>query len=92
MSIVVFWLSQGQPFVEHFEDTQLLAALSFAEGKRKEKDAQGQALNNHVVMNSELSDSVGKPGVSDELPADYSWTKQHRGGPPDKGNPPRTLG
>jgi hypothetical protein len=91
MSIVVFWLSQGQPFVQHFDDGQLLAGLSFAEGKRKEKDPQGLPVNNHVVMNSELGDCVSKPGVSDELPQGYDWSKQHRGGPPESGSPPKTL-
>jgi len=91
MSIVVYWLSQGLPFVEHFDDDQLLQALAFAEARRKDKDPQGAQLNHHVVMNSELGDCVSKPGVSDELPADYSWSKQHRGGPPAKGDPPKTL-
>lgn len=91
MSIVVYWLRNGQPFVEHFNDDQLLPALAFAEARRKDKDADGQSINNHVVMNSELGDCVSKPGVSDELPADYSWTKSHRGGPPESGSPPRTL-
>lgn len=91
MSIVVYWLSNGRPFVEHFNDDQLLQALAFAEARRKDKDANGQPINNHVAMNSELGDCVSKPGVSDELPADYSWTKSHRGGPPESGSPPRTL-
>lgn len=91
MSIVVYWLSDGAPFVQAFTDDQLLAALAFSEAKRKEKDAAGFALNNHVVINSELGDSVGKPGVSDELPADYSWTKSHRGGPPEPDGQPKTL-
>ncbi|HIV69524.1 MAG TPA: hypothetical protein H9903_01190 [Candidatus Aquabacterium excrementipullorum] len=91
MSIVVFWLRAGQPFVETFTDDQLLPALAFAEARRKDKDEQGQSLNHHVVLNSELGGNVGKPGVSDELPADYSWTKSHRGGPPESGTPPRTL-
>lgn len=82
MGIVVYWLSQGRPFVESFTDAQLLDALAFSEAKRKEKDAEGRPLNCHVVTNSELGDSVGKPGVSDELPEDYSWSKAHRGGPP----------
>lgn len=91
MSIAVYWMSQGRPFVEAFTDEQLLPALAFAEARRKDKDASGQALNHHVVLNSELGDNVGKPGVSDELPVDYSWTKSHRGGPPESGNPPKTL-
>jgi hypothetical protein len=41
MSIVVYWLRQGQPFVQAFDDAQLLPALAFAEGKRKEKDDAG---------------------------------------------------
>lgn len=91
MSIVVYWLTQGQPFVATFHDQQLLEALAFSEAKRKEKDTDGKPLHHHIVTNSELGDHVGKPGVSDELPADYSWTKSHRGGPPESGNPPRTL-
>ena len=91
MGIVVYWLGQGQPHVEHFEDAQLLNALAFAEARRKDKDAGGLSLNAHVVLNSELGDSVGKPGVSDERPADYSWSKSHRGGPPGPDGQPRTL-
>lgn len=91
MSIVVYWLHQAQPHVETFADDQLLAALAFAEGKRKDKDAAGQPLNRHIVINSELGDSVGLPEVSDERPADYSWSKAHRGGPPESGTPPKTL-
>lgn len=91
MSIVVYWLSQGRPFVEAFADDQLLAALAFSEARRKEKDEAGQALNSHVVTNSELGDCISKPGVSDELPADYSWSKSHRGGPPAPDGQPKTL-
>ena len=91
MSIVVYWLRQGQPHVEAFNDDQLMPALAFAEARRKERDADGQALCRHVVINTELGDSVGEPGVSDALPPDYSWTKSHRGGPPESGNPPQTL-
>lgn len=91
MSIVVYWLRQGQPHVEAFTDQQLREALAFAEARRKDKDEQGRPCNQHVVINTELGDSVGKPGVSDELPPDYSWTKSHRGGPPEGGTPPRTL-
>lgn len=91
MSIVVFWLQDGRPFVETFQDDQLLPALAFAEARRKERADDGRTLNHHVVLSSELGDHVGKPGVSDELPPDYSWTKSHRGGPPESGSPPRTL-
>ena len=91
MSIVVFWLSNGRPFAEFFTDDQLLAALAFSETKRKEKDEAGKPLNNHIVTNSELGDCVSKPGVSDELPEDYSWSKAHRGGPPGPEGQPKTL-
>lgn len=91
MSIVVYWLTQGQPSVRQFNDSELLAAMAFAETQRKAKDANDQAAHQHVVINTELGDCVSKPGVSDELPADYNWTKSHRGGPPESGNPPRTL-
>lgn len=92
MSIVVYWLRQGQPHCETFNDAQLLDALAFSEARRKDKDEQGCALNSHVVIHSELGDCVSKPGVSDELPADYSWTKSHRGGPPAPDDTPKTLG
>lgn len=92
MSIVVYWLTQSQPSVQVFADDQLLPALAFAEAKRKEKGPQCEALHQHVVMNSELGDCVSKPGVSDELPADYEWSKQHRGGPPLAAGTPKTLG
>ena len=92
MGIVVYWLRGDQPFVERFTDRQLKEALAFAEARRKDRDEAGRALHHHVVLNSELEDSVGQPGVSDELPADYSWSKRHRGGPPESGTPPRTLG
>lgn len=91
MSIVVYWLTNGIPFVEAFTDDKLLAALAFSESKRKEKDAAGNACHNHVVINSELGDCVGKPGVSDELPEDYSWSKSHRGGRPAPDGQPKTL-
>lgn len=90
MSIVVYWLTAEGPRVEAFGDAELMAALAFAEARRKDRDAHGQALNRHVVINTELGDSVGPPGVSDASP-DYSWTKSHRGGPPESGNPPKTL-
>lgn len=92
MSIVVYWLTSGQPSVQSFQDDELLPALAFAEAKRKEKDDQGQSLHQHVVMNSELGDCVSQPGVSDERPADYSWSKAHRGGPPQPAGTPKTLG
>lgn len=90
MSIVVYWLTADGPRVEAFDDGQLMPALAYAEARRKERNAQGLPLNRHVVINTELGDSVGQPGVSD-APPDYNWTKSHRGGPPESGNPPKTL-
>ena len=92
MSIVVYWLTQDQPQVQAFSDEQLLDALAFAEAKRKDKDEQGQPRHAHVVINSELGHCVSKPGVSDELPADYSWSKAHRGGPPLPDGAPKVMG
>lgn len=91
MSIVVYWLAAGLPHVQSFGDAELLAALAFAEARRKDKDANGLPVNSHVVTNAELGDCVSLPGVSDERPTDYSWTKAHRGGPPEAGHPPKTL-
>ena len=90
MSIVVYWLTPEGPCVQPFADTELMAALAFAEARRKDRDAHGQPCHRHVVINTELGDSVGQAGVSD-APPDYHWTKSHRGGPPESGNPPKTL-
>lgn len=92
MSIVVYWLSNLSPHCQVFTDEQLLAALAFAEARRKDRDQHGASLNSHVVIHSELGDCVSKPGVSDERPSDYSWTKAHRGGPPSPEGHPKTLG
>ncbi|WP_290868044.1 hypothetical protein [Aquabacterium sp.] len=91
MGIVVYWLSQGQPFAQGFTDAQLLDALAFAEARRKDKTPEGQRLNGHVSISTELGDAVGLPGVSDQLPPDYSWSKSHRGGPPGPEGTPKTL-
>lgn len=96
MSIAVLWIetwiedSGLAPFVDRaaqfkeFNDTQLAEALNFAAEKRKD------AKCSHVVINTELADNVGKPGVNSvengKTPDghDYEWSKQHRGGPPRK--------
>jgi hypothetical protein len=90
MSIVVYWLCEGQPHVRPFDDAQLKEALAFAEARRKDRDAQGLPANAHVTISTELGHCVSKPGVSSELPPDYSWSKQHRGGPPGPEGP-KTL-
>ena len=63
---------------QHFEMTQMSEALKYMEVLRKAGDIY------YIGMVAENTESVGKPGVSDKLPDDYSWTKQHRGdGEPD---------
>lgn len=92
MSIVVFWLHEyieddtmlpylaADPCFKKFKDIELSAALAFAEQQRK-------AGHSHVTISSELSNHVGKAGVTSveegKTPdgEDYEWSKQHRGGP-----------
>jgi len=80
---VVYWI--GAPnglgvrgsYHQHFKTDEMVKALNLMEVLRK-------AGMLYVGMVAENPDSVGKPGVSDKLPEDYSWTKQHRGdGPAD---------
>lgn len=72
MSILVYYFSGG-PHCRGFEPNELLQALAFAEEKRKHPGTD------HVCISSQLSESVGKAGVSDP-PADYEWSKQGRAG------------
>ncbi len=92
MSIVVYWMDVfeagglmprlvRESNYQLFKDSELTQALKHAELKRKEGKT-------HVVISSEMSDCVGKGGVSavehGKTPDghDYEWSKQHRGGPP----------
>lgn len=85
MSIVVFWMeAPGISASESFDDSQLLAALALTQTKRNEG-------KRHVCISSELSDSVGQPGVDavagGRLPNGevYDWNKRHRANPVPKG-------
>lgn len=78
--IVVFWLEQRPnvpdgPQARHsvFAQDQLREALAFAEQLRARR-AAGEAIT-HVSIQSELPQSVGRPGVSDP-PADYAHYKR----------------
>ena len=53
--------------------SEMTEALNFMQSIR---DAAGYEF---VGMVSQNPNSIGKPGVSDVLPEDYSWSKQHRG-------------
>lgn len=87
MSIVVYYLDPtmiGPSAVgyEEFKDIELMESLKAAERLRK-------AGMRNVSISSELSDSVGKPGVdtiTDDRKTpdghDYEWSKQHRGAGP----------
>jgi hypothetical protein len=76
MSIVVFWLFEGKPHHQPFTDLQLSEALNFANAWR-----QDPAIS-HVTISSELSNSVGKAGVTsveDGKTPDghpYEWKKR----------------
>lgn len=83
MSIVVFWIARGERTDEaefrQFEDTELGAALSWCEVKRKDGAR-------HVTLSSELSNMVGHAGVdtvADGKTPDgqtYDWSKADRAG------------
>jgi hypothetical protein len=80
---VVFWIGGPNAFGErgtyskHFKITEMSDALNYMADLRK-------AGNWYVGMVSQHPDSVGLPGVSDKLPEDYSWSKQHRGSDQEK--------
>jgi len=84
MPIVVFWVeTAGEPAHREFGDAELLQVLQLTEQLR----AQGKR---HVTISSELSHSVGAPGVDEvsggRLPGGepYEFNKRHRGGGPTK--------
>jgi hypothetical protein len=76
MSIVVFWINLVNG-VDHikYDDDQLSDALSLCEKLRK-------AGRTHVTISSELSNSVGKPGVTSIVDGktpdglEYDWRKR----------------
>jgi hypothetical protein len=75
---IVYWI--GVPngsgirdsYHRHFEMSEMTDALKFMETLRETDELW------YVGMVSQNPNSVGKPGVSDKLPDDYSWSKQHR--------------
>lgn len=69
MSIIVYWLdSKHGAQMRELPSTDLLPALKLAEELRK-------AEYRHVVISSELEDSVGKAGVVEVAPG-YDWKKR----------------
>ncbi|MDP4076896.1 hypothetical protein [Acidovorax sp. A1169] len=83
MSIVVYWQeAPGVAAMQAFGAHELAPALQFCEARRK-------AGKRHVSLSTELTESVGRPGVNtvearllpDGTP--YDWTKTHRGAGPD---------
>lgn len=85
MSIVVFWVEDAYPYDGHprmkrFADTELMAALKHSEKLRGSPDCS------HVIISSELENSVGKAGVDSvengKTPdgVAYTWNKR-RGDP-----------
>ena len=85
MSIVVFHIehtgSESVPRHAEFKDSELSLALNHCESLR---GRMGQV--SHVVISSELSDMVGRPGVAavvDGKTPDgqaYDWSKSGRAG------------
>ena len=78
IGFMVYWVNiTGEKFwpeQRHYEMHEMTEALSFVEVLRKNPDVA------YVTFVSQNPDSVGKPGVSDKLPEDYSWSKQDRAG------------
>jgi hypothetical protein len=76
IGFMVYWVNiTGEKFCpeqKHFEMNEMTGALSFVEVLRKNPDFA------YVTFVSQNPNSVGKPGVSDKLPEDYSWSKQGR--------------
>jgi hypothetical protein len=70
---MVFWMLGEYPGNRLFQQNELSECLKYMESLR---NCAGYEF---VGMVSQNPDSVGKPGVSDKLPEDYSWSKQHRG-------------
>lgn len=82
MSIVVFYITKPPKHhaeYEYFTDSQLGEALKFAETMRKDG-------MRHVTISSEMSDNVGKMGVSEIVDGKlddgtpYEWSKAGRAG------------
>ena len=78
--IVVYWLThpgaeggQSEARFALFEAKRLSDALKFAEELRVRR-AAGEHIS-HVSIQSELSESVGRPGVAD-APPDYAHYKR----------------
>jgi hypothetical protein len=89
MSIVVYWVEEmPSEFPTRmagvrgtgFDDSNLSEAMKFAEQQRK------NPLCSHVIISTELADSIGKAGVdtvqNGKTPdgEDYTWHKQDRAG------------
>jgi hypothetical protein len=75
---MVYWTQTsdnvGSPHSMHFTMAEMTAALAHVATLRELPEVS------FVTFVSQNPDSVGKPGVSDKLPEDYSWSKQHRAG------------
>ena len=62
------------PFHSHYDMDEMTEALEFVNDLRNNPDVS------FVTFVSQNPDMVGKVGVSDKLPEDYSWSKQGRAG------------
>ena len=76
--IVVYWLEWPQPdapLARHvnFDAGSLAEALRLAENLRRRR-REGEAIS-HVVIQSEMAESVGEAGVLD-APSDYAHYKR----------------
>ena len=71
--IVVFWLEAGCARSRPFTDDALMRALKHAEDLRIKRKS-GEYIS-HVVIQSEMVESVGEAGV-DDIKSDYGWYKR----------------
>lgn len=76
-SMQIFWMENGEPKNAPFSSLNLGLAMQLCETLRRRAKA-GENIC-HVCVSSELADHVGQAGVDDKLPADYDWSKKHRG-------------
>lgn len=77
--VTIFWLEDGMPRHMKYISSEMGASMKLMEALRQNAAAGSDIC--HVCMSTEFENSIGKAGVSDALPADYDWSKQHRANP-----------
>jgi len=70
--MVFWWQLFGGAKSLHFEMNNMKGALDFM------KELRADPSYEYITMVSKNPDMVGKSGVNDVLPEDYSWSMEHR--------------